>query len=78
MDASDAAQEHLQALIGEWRMEVDFRGAPPLEGASAVFDFSQRFVGVFSEDRRTIEGRWETGTEDGDWQRDFGLIYTRV
>jgi hypothetical protein len=40
-------------------------------------DFSQRFVGLISEDRRTIEGRWEQRAGDSDWQLDFALTYRR-
>lgn len=149
MESSHVAIRRLEALIGEWRMEVAFPGAPVLDGAGAVFewilggryvlqrtqiahpdapdgmmvisvdpvngdytqhyfdsrgvtrlyamtlsdsewrltrdtadfsplDFSQRFLGSFSEDRRTIEGRWETRTDASDWQLDFRLTYTRV
>jgi hypothetical protein len=39
--------------------------------------FSQRFTGTFSEDGRTIAGRWEM-QEDGQWKTDFELTYTKV
>jgi hypothetical protein len=39
--------------------------------------FSQRFTGTFSEDGRTIAGRWEK-EEDGGWKTDFELTYTKV
>jgi hypothetical protein len=40
--------------------------------------FSQRFTGRFSEDGRTIAGRWEI-CEDGEtWRTDFELTYTKV
>jgi hypothetical protein len=39
-------------------------------------DFSQRFIGKFSRDGKTIGGTWET--KDGArWKRDFDLTYTR-
>ncbi|HMD51825.1 MAG TPA: hypothetical protein VKG62_03865 [Solirubrobacteraceae bacterium] len=41
-------------------------------------DFSQRFSSTFSEDRRTIDGHWETRSGSSDWRRDFGLTYRRV
>ncbi|HEY1574740.1 MAG TPA: hypothetical protein VGG05_25645 [Pseudonocardiaceae bacterium] len=40
-------------------------------------EFAQRFVGTISDDGTTIEGEWRT-SGDGQWQRDFGLTYTRV
>jgi len=149
MSADVEATRRLEALIGEWRMEVAFPGAPALGGGSAAFewtlggryvlqrtqvphpdapdvlilisvdplsgdytqhyfdsrgvtrvyamtlsdsewtlrrdrpdfsplDFSQRFVGRFSEDRRTIDGRWDVRRDTSDWQLDFGLTYRRV
>jgi hypothetical protein len=51
---------------GVWKLWRD--GAP----------FSQRFTGTFSEDGKTIAGRWEA-SEDGEaWRTDFDLIYARV
>lgn len=41
-------------------------------------DFRQRFVGRFSEDGRTITGRWETSHDGSNWEHDFDLTYTRV
>jgi hypothetical protein len=40
-------------------------------------DFSQRFTGRFSDDQRTIAGRWETRTGQAGWEHDFHLTYTR-
>jgi hypothetical protein len=40
--------------------------------------FSQRFKGKFSEDGKTIAGRWETSEDGRTWQTDFDLTYTRV
>ncbi|HEX8647129.1 MAG TPA: hypothetical protein VF715_09505 [Thermoleophilaceae bacterium] len=39
--------------------------------------FSQRYTGTFSEDGRTIAGRWEK-QENGEWTTDFDLTYTKV
>jgi hypothetical protein len=41
-------------------------------------DFSQRFFGTFSDDGRTIDGRWEIAHEPGNWQLDFHLTYRRT
>jgi hypothetical protein len=41
-------------------------------------EFSQRFLGTFSDDRNTIAGRWESSSDGSDWEHDFDLTYTRV
>jgi hypothetical protein len=51
---------------GVWKL---WRNAP---------GFSQRFEGTFSDDGRTITGRWEKSTDGAQWEHDFDLIYTRV
>jgi hypothetical protein len=40
--------------------------------------FSQRFTGTFSDDRKTIQGRWEKSSDGTKWEHDFDLIYTKV
>lgn len=40
--------------------------------------FHQRWVGTFSADGETIEGRWETSPDGRDWELDFELAYRRV
>src|SRR5262245_18839260 len=50
-------------------------GVWTLERAHPGFD--QRYRGTFSDDGSTIEGAWEMRNE-GDWFKDFELIYTRV
>lgn len=50
----------------EWRW---WRDAP---------DFAQRFVGAISSDGRTIAGRGEYSRNDGPWEPDLALTYTRV
>jgi hypothetical protein len=40
--------------------------------------FAQRFVGTFSPDGRTIDGRWEMSKDGGEhWELDFALTYRR-
>jgi hypothetical protein len=51
---------------GQWKQ---WRQAP---------GFSQRFIGTFSEDGRTITARWEISSNGEQWERDFELTYTRV
>jgi hypothetical protein len=55
----------------EWvltRMSPDFS---PLH-------FAQRWIGSFSDDGDTIEGRWETSPDGREWQLDFRLTYRRI
>jgi hypothetical protein len=40
--------------------------------------FAQRFIGAFSEDGRTITGRWELSEDGESWRTDFELTYTRL
>jgi hypothetical protein len=51
---------------GEWRLE---RAAP---------DFHQRFVGVFRDHGRTIDGRWESSPDGTTWELDFPITYRKV
>jgi hypothetical protein len=39
-------------------------------------EFSQRFIGKFSEDGSTITGRWEK-LDGSNWELDFHLTYTK-
>jgi hypothetical protein len=40
--------------------------------------FSQRFSGAFSDDGRTITGRWEIAEAGSTWETDFDLAYRKV
>ena len=40
--------------------------------------FSQRFTGSFSDDGKTITGRWEMAEDGKTWRTDFDLTYTKV
>jgi hypothetical protein len=51
---------------GVWRLWRD--GRP----------FSQRFTGTFSDDGRTITGRWEICEDGATWRTDFDITYTRI
>jgi hypothetical protein len=53
---------------GLWRNSADF--SPPT--------FSQRFTGTFSDDGKTIDGRWGTNSDGSSWEHDFGLTYTKI
>jgi hypothetical protein len=43
-----------------------------------LLDFAQRYTGSFSEDGRSITGRWEISRDGSTWERDFALDYVRV
>lgn len=41
-------------------------------------DFAQRFTGTFSDDDRSIVGRWESSQDGSTWEHDFDLTYWKV
>lgn len=51
-----------------WRDEPDF----------SPLDFSQRYTGTFSDDGKTIAGRWEICHDGTTWEKDFDLTYTKL
>lgn len=56
----------------EWTLVRDRPDFTPL-------DFAQRYTGRFSEDGRTITGRWETSDDGGrSWAHDFDLTYRKA
>ncbi len=55
----------------DWTLE---RHAPDF----SPLDFHQRWLGTFSADGNTIEGRWETSPDGRDWELDFELTYHRA
>jgi hypothetical protein len=40
-------------------------------------EFTQRFTGTISEDKKLIEGRWEKSTDGKTWAHDFDLTYRK-
>jgi hypothetical protein len=40
--------------------------------------FSQRFTGTFSEDGKTITGRWEIAEDGETYETDFDLVYRKI
>jgi hypothetical protein len=40
--------------------------------------FSQRLTGTFSEDGKTITGRWEKSSDGSNREHDFDLTYAKV
>ena len=56
-------------------------GVWELRRTSADFsplNFSQRFTGAFSDDGKTIDGRWEISHDGRSWDHDFDLTDTKV
>ena len=56
---------------GLWKLLRDAPDFSPL-------DFAQRFTGTFSDDRNTIQGRWEKSFDRPSWELDFDLTYRKV
>lgn len=54
---------------GVWKLSRDPSGPRS--------DFWQRFIGEFSDDGKTIEGRWENSDDGSNWELDFRLTYTK-
>ena len=40
--------------------------------------FAQRFTGTFSDDGRTITGRWQLAEAGQPFENDFDLVYRRI
>ncbi len=56
---------------GTWTLVRDAPDFTPLS-------FSQRFIGTFTENARTIDGAWETSSDGAHWTHDFNVTYTKV
>ena len=41
-------------------------------------NLSQCFTGTFSDDGKTITGRWERSSDGSNWEHDFDLTYVKV
>jgi hypothetical protein len=77
-DARGVQRLYLTAIEGStwkiWRAPGEDWNGPQGPG------FNQRFVGVFSADGNTVDGRWERGLgNSGDvWELDFPITYHRT
>jgi hypothetical protein len=56
---------------GVWKL---WRDEPDL----SPIDFSQRFTGTFSDDGKSIAGRWEINHDGKTWEHDFDLTYVKA
>ncbi len=66
-DGRGVTRVYLSTLVGDtWTIR---RAAP---------GFHQRYTGTFSDDRRTVTGRWEASPDGSTWTTDFDLTYTKV
>jgi len=71
-DSRGIARVYAMTFDGrDWTLE---RRAPDF----SLLDFHQRWLGAFSDDGDTIQGRWETSPDGRDWQLDFELTYHRL
>jgi hypothetical protein len=58
-------------MDGVWKLWRDTADFSPL-------DFSQRFVGTFSNDGKTIDGRFEICYDGTTWEDDMQITYRRT
>jgi len=71
-DSRGVSRIYRMTLVGSewrlWRTEPDF----------SDLSFAQRFVATFSDDGRSVEGRWEQSHDGGaTWEHDFALRFER-
>jgi hypothetical protein len=69
-----------RGVVRLYEMTFDGRAWTLLRNAPdfSPLPFHQRFLGRFSEDGRTIDGRWESSEDGASWELDFGLTYRRM
>jgi hypothetical protein len=58
-------------MDGVWKLWRDTADFSPL-------DFAQRFAGTFSNDHKTIDGRWESCHDGRTWEDDLQITYRRI
>ena len=70
-DSRGVARVYEMSFDGRvWRLSRETEDFSPL-------DFKQRFEGTFSDDGRTIDGRWDMTNDAGEWELDFAGTYRR-
>lgn len=71
-DSRGVARIYQMSFVnGVWEMWRDAADFSPL-------DFAQRFVGTFSDDGKTIDGRWEACHDGTTWEQDVAITYRRA
>jgi hypothetical protein len=71
-DSRGIARVYVMSLEdGVWTLRREAPDFSPL-------DFAQRYTGTFSDDGKTIVGRWEIAHDGSTWEHDFDLTYVRV
>jgi hypothetical protein len=65
------------ARVYEMSLEDNVWTVSRTEPDFSPLDFSQRYVGTFSDAGRTIEGTWEICHDGTTWEKDFDLNYRR-
>lgn len=70
-DSRGVARIYQMSLMeGVWKLWRDTADLSPL-------DFAQRFVGTFSKDGKTFDGRWEICQDGSTWEEDLRITYRR-
>jgi len=70
-DARGVARLYQMTFDGRtWTLERTEPDFSPLH-------FCQRFTATVSDDGSAITGEWQTSADGQQWQRDFGITYTR-
>ena len=60
------------ALAGRsWTLERTKEDFSPL-------NFSERFIGTFTEDGKTIDGTWEIAHNHSTYEKDFDVVYRKA
>ena len=71
-DSRGIVRVYAMSLVdGVWTLVRDRPDFTPLS-------FSQRYVGRFSDDGRTIRGAWERSADGGEYTMDFEVTYSKV
>jgi hypothetical protein len=75
-----AARDEFPAAGRSYPVAADWRnhGATKSGCGACAAPFPQRSAGAFSDDGRTIAGRWKKPEDGSRWDTDFDLIYTKV
>ena len=79
LDTGDYTQHYFDSRGVKRTYDMTFDGTTwQLIRMGADDDFFQRFTGVVSDDKRTIDAQWEIAEDKVTFEFDFGLTYTKV